>query len=357
MVNYQCPICLKEFHKKYNFEMHTKNKKNPCQPIKNPILQTRPKTPENSMNYLENDKNIFSCNYCCTNFTRKDNLTKHLNNSCKVKKEMEAEKEKMFKLMLEHKNDEIKDHKEIISKLESMINQQNDKITALIKKIKPSKITNNNTMNNIVIKTSMNKFGEENLEKLLNKKHFEDNILMLTGSNAFQACADMIYNNPKYPENQTVFCTDLSREKFMVYNGKDWIPHTRTQVFTEVQNKIQEYIDMHEEELQEKLNKDAKFKEKFFNRVGKFYKKYYGNKHEKDSEFENKTDEQLMRFFYSIKEFVKNNYNLLYDKALETERKKKLELEDIKDIKEIKDEELVETPKKRGRPKKIEIIN
>ncbi len=344
MVNYTCPTCLKKFKKKYNFEMHTMNKKNPCEPIINDNIQNHTNTPKNTQN-LENNQ----CLYCSMEFSRKDALARHMNKFCKVKKELDNEKEKMFKLLLEQKDEEhekeIKEKDEQLKELKSMIKEQNDKITELIKKIKPSSITNNNTMlNNIVIKTNMNKFGEENLEKLLNKKHFEDNVLMLTGSNAFQACAEMIYNNPKHPENQTVFCTDLSREKFMVYNGEDWILHTRTQVFTEVQNKIQEYIDMHEEELQDKLDKDIKFKERFFNRIGKFYKKYYGNKNEKDPKFENKTDEQLMRFFYSIKEFVKNNYNRMYNKQLELEGKKLLEIENKTDEPDVK---------KRGRPKKI----
>ena len=86
------------------------------------------------------------------------------------------------------------------------------------------------------------------------------------------------------------------------------------------------------------------FKERFFNRIGKFYKKYYGNKNEKDPKFENKTDEQLMRFFYSIKEFVKNNYNRMYNKQLELEGKKLLEIENKTDEPDVK---------KRGRPKKI----
>ena len=84
------------------------------------------------------------------------------------------------------------------------------------------------------------------------------------------------------------------------------------------------------------------FKEKFYNRIGKFYTKYYGNKNEKDSGFENKTDEQLMRFFYKIKEFVKNNYNIMYNKQLELESKKVIAIEDKKE----------EPSKKRGRPKK-----
>ncbi len=366
MVKYTCENCLKDFSRKSDYIYHIEKKKNPCRQIIPVLIENLQKTPKNDNKYIEKivskveeneeneeivvEKNM--CNYCGFNFARKDNLSKHLKGRCKVKNELDQEKEKMFNLLIQKKDEvhekELKEKDEQLKKLELMIKEQNDKITELIKKIKPSNITNNNTLNNIVIKPVINKFGHENLDKLLNKKQFEDKVLLLTGSNAFQACAEMIYNNPKHPENQTVYCTDLSREKFMVFTGEDWELNTRNEVFTEVQNKIQEYIDMHEEELQDKL-KNPDFKEKFYNRIGKFYTKYYGNKNEKDSGFENKTDEQLMRFFYKIKEMVKNNYNVLYNKALELESKKVL---DNKQVLEIEDKKEDEPIRKRGRPKK-----
>ncbi len=161
---------------------------------------------------------------------------------------------------------------------------------------------------------------------------------------------------------QTVYCTDLSREKFMVYNGENWILHTRTQVFSEVQNKIQEYIDMLEEDLQEKLERNKEFADKFYRRIKKFYIKYYGNKQDKEKEFEEKTDEQLMRFFYSIKEFVKHNYNVLCNKQLEQDGQNNLiSLDQVQNTNQISNlepklfinnDDLV---KKRGRPKKINL--
>ncbi len=372
MTNYSCERCLKEFKQKGHLKDHL-NKKNTCQPFKPKLIVEEIKSTQQNPIQPEKIEKLgkHECSYCKFEFSTNSHLNRHIKqNRCKVRFEIEKEKEKMFKLLLEQKEEEIKEknqehEKEIkekdeqLKKLEFMIKEQNDKITELIKKIKPSSITNNNTLNNIVIKPVINKFGNENLEKLLNKKNFEDKVLLLTGSNAFEACAKMIYNNPAHPENQTVFCTDLSREKFMVFTGEDWELNTRNEVFTEVQNKIQEYIDMHEEELEDKL-KNADFKEKFYNRIGKFYTKYYGNKHEKDPAFENKTDEQLMRFFYKIKELVKNNYNVLYNKALESESKKMIEnksTEDNKTILKIQDKfenkAETETVRKRGRPKKI----
>ncbi len=249
MVNHTCKICQKVFKQKGHLIDHM-NKKIPCQPIQNTQHQIAPKSRqklEKIGNFFEN-KNIFNikksisdedninqkgkdeksdhndpdksiiCNYCGQSFTRKTSLNKHhKNNSCKVKKELEFEKEKMFKLLLEEKNDEIKEHKELISKLEIMIKDQNEKINELIKRIKPTKITNNTTMNNIIIKPNINKFGEENIEKLLDKKQFENKVLTLTGSNAFEACAGMIYNNPKYPENHPRFINFLNNQKVNKY--------------------------------------------------------------------------------------------------------------------------------------------
>ncbi len=347
MVLYKCPTCFKEFDRKCNFIDHTENKKKPCQPIKPNIIieEIKPAQP-NPVEPEKLGKN--ACSYCKFEFSTNSHLNRHIKqNRCKVMVEFKMEKEKMFKLLLEQKEDEIKEkdeeHKKEIKELKSMIKEQNDKIGELIKKIKPSNITNNNTLNNIVVNTGMNKFGSENLEKLLDKDVFIKKVLFKIGSNAFEACADVIYNNPKFPENQTVFCTDLSREKFMAFNGEKWTLNTRNEVFADIQSKIQEYIDMHEEELDEKLKKDKEFSDRFYSRIKKYYVKYYGDKDEKDSGFELKTDEQLIRFFYSIKECVKNNYDLMYNKAVESERKKLLKDKD-------KDDDVEPEPKKRGRP-------
>ncbi len=329
MVIYTCPTCSKEFNKKSNFVDHTENKKNPCQ--QNNVVQRQ--NPTNSA-IIKKD---FLCNYCGSNFARKDNLTKHLKGRCKVKKELDNEKEKMYNLLIQQKDDTI-------NKLESLVIEQNKKINELIKKISPSSININNN-NNIIINTGLRKFGREDIEELRDKDHFVKKILYQVGSNAFEACADTIYHNSKYPHNQTVFCSDLAREKFMIFNGEKWVLATKNEVFADVQNKIQEYIDIHEEELESRLEQDEKFKERFYYKLKQFYVKYYGNTREKERAFEEKTDDQLIRFFYKIRDEVKNNFDKLYNKAIEDfNNKKLLKIEITPDDEPIK---------KRGRPKKV----
>jgi hypothetical protein len=350
MVIYKCPTCLKEFDRKCNFIDHTEKKKIPCRPIIN--IET-PIEPVKSQKYL--------CLYCNFNFSTSSHLSRHLNQGrCKIKKELDMEKEKMFKLLLTQKENEHEKqmHKkdDEIKELKYLIREQNEKITDLIKKIKPSSITNNNTLNNIIVQPNINKFGHENIEKIINPSIFVNKVLMNTGSTCLLECVNQIYNNPKCPENQTVYCSDINREKMMVSNGKDWDLQNKIFVLTEVQNKLQEYIDMHEGELEDRLKKDQKFKEKFESRLKIYYNRYFS----KDAKYIDLVDDKIIHFFYQIKESVKQNYQILYNNAIEFEKQKMLNNDynnnfdlDVNNI-EIDIKEIVTIPiKKRGRPKKV----
>ncbi len=75
----------------------------------------------------------FECNYCHTNFTRKDSLKKHIQNRCKVKKQQDQEKDKIFQQMIEYmeKQDaQMKEQQEKIKQLEEQINNNNGDINS-----------------------------------------------------------------------------------------------------------------------------------------------------------------------------------------------------------------------------------
>jgi hypothetical protein len=98
------------------------------------------------------DKNInqeYHCSYCNKTYSSKYTLERHINESCKVKKPNDTEKENIFKLLLE----KDKENKDKISQLEEQNKLLMDKIDKLIniketskssKSTKSSKITNNN---------------------------------------------------------------------------------------------------------------------------------------------------------------------------------------------------------------------
>ena len=61
MVVYQCENCCREFSKKYDYDNHI-SRKTPCSILTIPYKK----------------KQKITCNKCGTEFTRKDNLKRHL---------------------------------------------------------------------------------------------------------------------------------------------------------------------------------------------------------------------------------------------------------------------------------------
>ena len=95
MVNYICPKCNKDFHKKSHYVEHTENKKKPCD--KSDFLV--PPKSTNTLFYsdfvdnLKKDQEYKSnkciCVYCEKTFARIDSLQRHLNGRCKSKKNLD----------------------------------------------------------------------------------------------------------------------------------------------------------------------------------------------------------------------------------------------------------------------------
>jgi hypothetical protein len=180
MVLYICPTCNRQFKKKYNFEMHTKKKKFPCQ--KPPEILFNNNNNNNNIEILhineektnENNKNL-SCEFCKIVFNRRDNLNRHLKDRCKLKKL--HDEEKIFKILLA--KEEIKTLKQSNEELqkkytELQVNDNNlqKKYTELQvdnknlqKKYTELQVDNKNLQKN-------NKKTEKNYDEL--KKNYEE---------------------------------------------------------------------------------------------------------------------------------------------------------------------------------------
>ena len=132
---YNCARCSYETTHKGHFLNHL-NRKNICKPILTDIsiddiknhynLETSKITSNNSnlgtnKNLKKTQKNGFSkqCSYCCKEFSRIDNLNRHLK-TCKIKKETEKETEiETNKIELLEK--EISELKKYIDKTENIV--------------------------------------------------------------------------------------------------------------------------------------------------------------------------------------------------------------------------------------------
>ena len=142
MVEYLCHRCGYNTNKKSNINQHL-NRKKICKPILSDIsiediknhynLETSvtSKITSNNSNLGTNkklkntEKNINNnqCFYCCKNFSRIDNLNRHLK-MCKIKKKTEKETEKKTEIetnKIELLEKEISELKKYIDKIENIV--------------------------------------------------------------------------------------------------------------------------------------------------------------------------------------------------------------------------------------------
>jgi len=261
MVEYKCIRCGYVASQRCNFRNHL-NRKNICNPIledisieyikkyynldnqNNPLqitpnnskippntiildppknskkLQNHKKTPPKNSKKLQNGICKATCEYCLKEFTRRDNLTKHLK-ICKIKK-----------------------------KNETLVLLQNSKIMEMEEEIKNLKLnqinqTNNNIINNITNNTiNINNFGDENLKHLRSK----DFANLLSGIySAVPKLIEKIHFDPEHPENQNIKYTNRKLPYLKIMKNNKW----------QLVNKKEELLDLID-------NKCFMLKEKYY---------------------------------------------------------------------------------------------
>ncbi len=335
MNNFNCPKCSKNFNKKQHLQNHL-NKKNTC--ILNPLLiQTNPnssKTNPNSSKFNPNNNLVndvpkkHCCEYCGNTFFNGANLNKHIRNNCKVKKEDDENKKNIFELLLEKERIEKerieKEKNYLNNKLELQQNEMNElkkqliELTKTIKKLsnKTTTVINNNhnnygNINNIVVPNEkLSKFGKEDLS-LISQKEFLQ-IKSHQGVAIFTECGKIIFNNKSV--NKTVYISDLSRKKAMIWDGKNWILSDLDGVIRVMKEKIRDFYNLKLGDIEdEKILKD------FETRVQKYFEMLYNEYDEdkgEDKKFmervkglQNKFESDLTRWLSNIKKDVIDNYN------------------------------------------------
>jgi hypothetical protein len=373
MVKHICIKCKKEFNKKSNYLEHINRKFSCIQPqeiltdpqeklIKtNNFNKNNEKFDENIEKFEENNINM-CCKFCGAYYNRKDNLKRHMEKFCKVKKIQDEEKENIFKILLakDEENKELKESnkelKEYIKRITDMNLDLNNKVNKLIEKISIGNINkgviNNNTNtnninninnNNIIITTDqLCNFGSEDI-KLIDPNLFK-NLNGKFGKEIFLECAKNIFNT--LSKNKTLYFSDLSREKAMAWNNGKWNLIPMDKAINTINDQIRAYFK-HNEGNYERL-KIPEVKKHYDETIKKYYKMYY-QEYDKTDRYEpaqSRLDEfnrvvlnGLKEFFYNIKEDVKNNYDQIQKKILDLNLLNKIEYKPEK--------------KPRGRPKKV----
>jgi len=219
MVNYNCNICNYITKRQYDFNKHLKtkkhlnneknyeeeNKKKTTQNLKIPHFSL--KIPHNTSQISDhNNKELYNCVYCYKEFSRKDNLNRHIEKSCKKKRELDK---------IENENSKI------IEKQNKIINLQSKQINKLLEKNAKqiNNTQNNNNSTNIINNIHINNYGEENLEMLTDE--FKERCI----TRPFYAIIDIIrkiHFNDDYPENKNMRLVNKRDNKIQVLTNGKW---------------------------------------------------------------------------------------------------------------------------------------
>ena len=235
----------------------------------------------------------YICTYCLGSFARSDNLKKHIEFRCKVKKEQESGIEELLKLQLELQTRQIEE----LKKQNNVFVEQQVKMNEILSLIVQNEVQNvhtnthntentnhshntqtaenshnntiTNTVNGNIISNNNNtniqiekiEFGKEDLSKL-SDKFFIKTLMNNFGAQIPQKIIEGLHFNTNIKENMNVYITDSSRNKAMIFDGKVWKEETASRVIDNLLDKAIMYCENKHDELIEKDDYDEKQKKK-----------------------------------------------------------------------------------------------
>jgi hypothetical protein len=190
----------------------------------------------------------------------------HIRSSCKTKKLKDEEKDEIYKklleieemkkkiLDLEKTNKKIlelektnkkllendKKKQNIIEKLEKKVVEKNVNNVKNVKNVNNGTINNENNNYNIILVG----YGKEDLSKIDKKEILK---AMQHGYDSTIKLTEALHFNPKHPEYNNVYITNMKDKYAMMFDGKDWNLTMKddliNKIYDDKKNYIEENID------------------------------------------------------------------------------------------------------------------
>ena len=247
MPNYKCERCMKEFGQKCEYTRHI-NKKFPCKKFPPKSSDLPPKT----SNIGESDEGRDNlCNYCGMIFTRKDNMIRHLNGRCKVKKANDAKMEEMMTMLIEMKENT----KLLEKKMEENDKRNKEEISKLKEENSNYKNIINNTQNNIGTQNNItfkiNAYGTEDTSKITVNDYKR---ILGRGMNSVPVFVEKLHFDKNMPENHNVYISNLRDEYVLMFDGKIWRLKDRDEALQQLYEDKSDILETKFEELIERLD-------------------------------------------------------------------------------------------------------
>ena len=213
--------------------------------------------PVNEMSTNVNTNNV--CEFCKKVFSSRQGKWKHLK-TCKEKKKDDEEKSNLLNLV-DMLNQQLNEHKEQMKQKDEQMKKKDHQIDELIKK---AGITQN-IQNNIKLVA----YKDTDLSHLTDKDYLQ----CLNRSNmVIPNLIKRIHFNPKKPENQNIYISNIKNKYVMIYDGGKWNLHNREDTIDDlidtneivIEQKLEEWMENGKEypDIMKKFNRYLEKKEK-----------------------------------------------------------------------------------------------
>lgn len=227
MSDFVCGNCNKGFSRKRNLDYHVK--KNACK------------------------QNTFFCKHCNSGFTTKSSMYRHVQKHCREKKKNEKDKEGIYERLLKLEKEKEEQHKEII-KLKNELKQVSIRKNTINKSNINNGVINNNS-NNITNNFTLIAYGREDFSKLDRSEILQ---VLRNGFNSSTKLTEVLHFNPKYPEYQNVYISNIKDKYAMMYDGNNWNLTTKEELIEKIYDDKKNYIEDNLEEFIDSLSDSRK---------------------------------------------------------------------------------------------------
>lgn len=198
---------------------------------------------------------IFKCQYCEKEYSKKNSLNAHLSRYCKIKKQQEKNND------LEQKINQIKSELEEKQKKEKeeMKEHFEKKIKDLENKFKPQQqnIQQQNINNGNITNITINSYGCEDTSKLTKQI-----IYQIATSEQHMIPNYLKFLHITTEENRNIYLPNHKDGKIMVFDGNKWRLHDKNEfiekLFIDGNTNMEKYIDDNDDKFEESEVKRSK---------------------------------------------------------------------------------------------------